>query len=321
MKIGIIARMDRTGLGYQTKALYDLLQPSKVLVVDSTTFNGNEQIHDWYEDPTVSDGFITDELAGEFMEGLNVVISCETFYNDNLCNLARYRGIKTILQPNAELNPYFNNFRLPKPDAFFLPSTYRQRETMHLQVKQYYCPPPITMEYTPIQRRREGNLEVLHIQGKKALADRNGTDYVRLMRIPGVNITIASQGELNVEDNKDLYDQKYDVMLMPRRYGGLCLPMREALAMNLPVLMPAIEPNELLPKHWLFGTKGRKFIPMKGGMIPVHSMDIESMKQRIIQFRDMSTDEYQEQLYLVKETHQQIQEDIRWHELIKEVVE
>jgi hypothetical protein len=35
-----------------------------------------------------------------------------------------------------------------------------------------------------------------------------------------------------------------DVLVIPRKYGGLCLPMQEALAHGIPVIMPDIEPND-----------------------------------------------------------------------------
>ena len=43
MKIGIIARSDNTGLGNQTKELVDMLNPSSILLIDSTPFNKNKQ--------------------------------------------------------------------------------------------------------------------------------------------------------------------------------------------------------------------------------------------------------------------------------------
>ena len=49
MRLGIIARADKTGLGNQTKELVDMLKPDKVLLIDSSHFNGNKQYPEWYE--------------------------------------------------------------------------------------------------------------------------------------------------------------------------------------------------------------------------------------------------------------------------------
>ena len=55
----------------------------------------------------------------------------------------------------------------------------------------------------------------------------------------------------NEKNQEDLY-AGFDALLMPRRYGGLCLPMNEALFSGLPVFMTNVEPNNtILPKEWL----------------------------------------------------------------------
>lgn len=151
-RIGLIARQDRTGLGYQTKALFDLLKPEKTLVVNSTPFNGNAQIPEWYHLPQdfskPQDRFVAytlgmnDDLAFDWLVyGLDVIITCEVPYHDKLYEMARKRGIKVILQPNAELNPHFQLPALDKPDYFFLPSTWYKDETLQLGVPTVVCPP------------------------------------------------------------------------------------------------------------------------------------------------------------------------------------
>ena len=140
-RCGLIARMDASGLAYQTKALHDLLKPSKTLVIDSTPFNGREQVGyaHWYThgDVRYSYGFIENSLLLEFIKDIDVVITCEVPYNDNLYRICKKRGIKTILQPNAELNPHILNRRLDLPDAFFLPSTWLEGETRSVGIPTY----------------------------------------------------------------------------------------------------------------------------------------------------------------------------------------
>ena len=48
MRLGIIARSDNTGLGYQTKQLTDMLNPSKVMLIDFSEHNNNKQHPEWY---------------------------------------------------------------------------------------------------------------------------------------------------------------------------------------------------------------------------------------------------------------------------------
>lgn len=293
-KLGLIARSDHTGLGYQTHALYKLLKPDEVLLIDSTPFNGNEQHPEWYMGASVSMGFPEDDTIRGFLEGIDVLLTCEVPYNDHLYAIAREMGVRTVLQPNAELNPHFINKGLDLPDYFFLPSTWYEDETRELGVPTYLCPPPI--DINPKEKKntkKQGELNVLHIKGKKAAFDRNGTEAVELLNIPGVNITIHDQKLNNVDKQEDIYKGNYDVVLMPRRYGGLCLPMYEALAHGLPVLMPNIPPNnEVLPESWLFSPNTSRQALTKR-KIRVYDFSPSEIEKKLIEFRDMTDEEYQ----------------------------
>jgi glycosyltransferase involved in cell wall biosynthesis len=55
----------------------------------------------------------------------------------------------------------------------------------------------------------------------------------------------------DASDQAELYT-RVDALILPRRYGGLCLPMNEALLSGLPVIMPDCSPNnDVLPERWL----------------------------------------------------------------------
>ena len=43
MRLGIIARSDNTGLGNQTMELVKMLNPDKILLINSQFFNNNKQ--------------------------------------------------------------------------------------------------------------------------------------------------------------------------------------------------------------------------------------------------------------------------------------
>ena len=58
-----------------------------------------------------------------------------------------------------------------------------------------------------------------------------------------------------IENYQDIYNGA-DVLILPRRYGGNCLPMNEALSVGMPVVMPNISPNnEFLESMWLTQAK------------------------------------------------------------------
>jgi glycosyltransferase involved in cell wall biosynthesis len=94
-----------------------------------------------------------------------------------------------------------------------------------------------------------------------------------------ITLRIDSGDVLNYWDN---YDQ--DVLIMPRRFGGLCLPVNEALGAGMPVIMPSISPNNLwLPSDWLVpATKTGSF--MARTRIDIHETDPRELAAKIDQF-------------------------------------
>lgn len=290
MKIGIIARSDKTGLGNQTRELVDMLKPHKILLIDSSHFNGNQQHPEWYQDYNVQvteSGFASYHEVGKFLEDIDVVISCEVFYNDRLASLANRRGIKTILQYNYEFFEYFVTDGMRLPNFLLAPSVWN----MDL-IQRYYgskskvvlLPPPTNQE-TFIEAKEinmsKTHKRILHVAGKRANSDRNGTDIVLEMlkySKADYELVVTVQGDLNPvysdhrltidnsnpEDRADLY-KGFDLLVLPRKYGGLCLPMNEALLSGIPTIMTNISPNDhVLPPEWLVEATWSKELGFKG---------------------------------------------------------
>lgn len=323
MRLGIICRSDYSGLAYQTLALTHLLKPSKILLIDSTPFNGREQHPDWYKNFTMTNGFATDEEVKEFIKDLDVVLTCEVPYNDNLYRLCREAGVKTILQPNAELNPHILDRTLDLPDVFFLPSPWLEAETRSIGVPTYIIKPPIIEPLNPHHiEKNKGELRVLHFGGRRAASDRNGTEIVKALKpIEGVTIDIHDQSTNEVQDQREIYERDYHVVLIPRRYGGLCLPMLEALSYGLPVIMPNISPNyDELPSEWLTQALRGKSIKTKHRIetFDATTTDIERM---LIKFRDMNELDYYEERTKAGMLHKAHQEQLAlWDKTIREVL-
>jgi hypothetical protein len=276
LNIGIVARSDNTGLGNQTKELVKMLNPKKILLINSYFFNRNKQNADWYKDYEciTTEGFASNEEVVKFLDGLDVVISCEIFYNPNFVTLAKRKKVKTILQYNYEFLDHLVNPSLPLPDVLLAPSLWNFEEVLNKfgdKTKVVHLPPPtdpkLFEEAKQINISRD-HRRVLHIGGKAAVKDRNGTNTVLDMlkhSIGEYQVVIKSQTELpvkfgfgrlkleinNVINNQDLYSG-FDALILPRRYAGLCLPMNEALMSGIPVFMTDISPNNnILPKEWL----------------------------------------------------------------------
>jgi hypothetical protein len=281
MKLGIIARSDNTGLGNQTMELVKMLNPDKILLINSQFFNNNKQHPEWYKGYNVIEtrkGMPKTSEIIEFLEGLDVIVSCETFYHLELVDRAKKQGTKTILQYNYEL---FGNLANPEwtlPDVLLAPSIWNLDVVVQKfgsKTKVMHLPPP-TDQFL-FNEAREINLSkdhkrILHIAGKKAAKDRNGTESILEMikySKEDYELVIKSQTPLNLickdprvkveignpDNRQDMYTG-FDAMVLPRRYAGLCLPMNEALMSALPVFMTDISPNNaILPDKWLAESK------------------------------------------------------------------
>ena len=312
MKLGIIARSDKTGLGNQTYELTKMLNPDKVLLINSFYFNKNEQFPELYSGYNVTEssrGFITDEETRNFLQGLDAVLSCETFYNRNFVNIAKQMGVKTLLQYNFEFLDHLRDPNLPVPDVFIAPSMWNFDVVLNSfgkKAKVVHLPPPTSLE--KFASARESNItdkphdKILHIAGKIADADRNGTNTVmemlkyskadyelvikvqnpqKLERPPGDSrLRIDSS---NPDNSADLY-VGFDAMVLPRRYAGLCLPMNEALLSGLPVFMTDISPNNfVLPKEWLIASNKVGKIKTRT-MLPVYAGDPAALAAMVDDF-------------------------------------
>lgn len=253
MKLGLIVRTDHTGLGYQSRALEKMLSPVKTLEV----VNG-EDIPSFAQ-------------YSAFLEGLDTMITCETPYTYEAWNWARLMGVKTYCQPNWELFDGLVQPNMPHPDQYLMPSYWMLDEMKTLFSNTIYLPPPtIELDFLPariINLKRTGKRRFVHIIGHNAVYDRNGWAAI-MDALPKVKsdfeLVVYSQQDMtgysdprikyhvfDVEDQIELYTD-FDALILPRRYGGLCLPMNEALLSGLPVIMTDIEPNkQILPHNWL----------------------------------------------------------------------
>lgn len=278
MRIGLIARADNTGLGNQTYEFYRHMKPHKTMVVDISHLNGNINHFDRYPDGQVIQGFPKSHNIDEFLQDLDVVFVAESPYNYYLYQRARELGVKTAVQYNYEFFDWYSHPNLPTPDMLIAPSRWHYDKVEEFckerDIKHVYLHCPVNREALPFVEKRQAR-KLLHVAGKPAAWDRNGTESV-LDAMEFINedvevyITVQSpkymedwikrgkgSPKLHFLDTSTLadYTQLYkdmDVMLLPRRYGGNCLPLNEALSTGMPVIMPDVSPNNmLLPPMWL----------------------------------------------------------------------
>mgnify|MGYP003637888272 CR=1 FL=1 len=324
MRLGIIARCDNSGLGNQTLELVKMLNPDKVLVVDFSSYSkGLEQFPERYSDwnHKVVVGAPNNNDVFEFIDGLDAVLSCEWFYNKHFVNICIKKKVKTMLQYNYEFLEYLNNPNILLPDALIAPTTWNIEEVDERFGKRSiveFIPPPTDdklFEHNRSVNSKNTN-KLLHVAGKAAAHDRNGTNSVLQMlkySKQEYELVIKSQTKLNLRyrdervieqfgdelSHSDLYSG-FDGMILPRRYAGLCLPMNEALMSGLPVFMTDISPNrDMLPKGWLAQSSITHNFMTKA-MIDVHAADPRRMAAVVDgYFSSKHKSEYKEEAFRI----------------------
>lgn len=315
MRIGIIARSDNTGLGNQTMELVNMLNPSKILLIDSSHFNGNKQYPERYAGHNITvtkKGMASKEEAYEFLDGLDVVISCEIFYHNSFITMARKRKVKTILQYNYEFLDYLSNPDLELPDILLAPSLWNFEDVFRKfgdQAQVLHLPPPTNANsFANVKNinTSKTHKKILHIGGKAAVKDRNGTNtVVEMLKYSKADyeLVIKSQTPLDIKcddprltidtsnpDTRESLYEGYDAMVLPRRYAGLCLPMNEALLASLPVFMTNISPNnEVLPEEWLVDSIKVDSL-MTRTMLDVYEADARMLAKLIDDYYDGDVD-------------------------------
>lgn len=287
MNLGLIVFANNSGLGNQTRRLAYMLQPNRVLAIDSTPFSKNKKQHfDWYSmfAGYKVNGVPTNHEINVFLNGLTHVFLCETPLNNELLAMCKNRGIKVFIQSNYEFCDHLNNKGLVLPYKFLMPSFWHVDTMQELfgKDKVIYLPPPLDPnEFTNIRdinlARKNNAPRFLHIVGTLAAEDRNGTlDLLEALQHTNADfeLVIHSQHELPSEyiinDKRVTYRQRdfedvaemyrdFDALVLPRRYGGLSLTTNEGLSSGLPVIMSDISPNNrLLKKSWLFNSTLKK---------------------------------------------------------------
>jgi hypothetical protein len=319
MRLGIIARSDNTGLGNQTKELVDMLKPARVMLINSQPFNKNKQHPEWYDgyDCHYIRGFPKTHDIQSFLKNIDGVLTCETFYGSTFIPMAKKRGIKTFLQYNYEFLDYLQNPTLELPDVLLAPSLWGFEAVMEAfgsKSRVFHLPPPSTPDLfskARIENVKKDHKRLLHVAGKAAHMDRNGTNtIIEMLKYSKADyeIVIKSQSPLDIntkdsrlsidtsnpENREDLYFG-FDAMVLPRRYAGLCLPMNEALLSGLPVFMTDISPNNsILSEEWL--VKSEKINEFKARtMIDVYEANPELLANLIDNYVNDLNKIYQKQ--------------------------
>lgn len=303
MRLGVIARSESRGLGHQTHQVVANLHPAKVLHVVPRRQRWPLHPH-WYADENVTeiewDGSpeLEERIVQEWLDDLDAVYTAETFYDWRIVRWCHERSMAAVCHANPEmLSP---EQRLTRKVTWWTATPWLAGRTEFTAsvIGARVVPMPNPMpapEARPVGER----VKFLHVAGHAAISDRNGTRCLSrgapYLRTPMELEVVGQDGELpqffaqdqvtvkvnanGVDDFANLY-RNADVLVMARRFGGLCLPVIEALGSGMAVLMPDVSPNEIWPgpRVPVDGMRDTTFI---GGRIPLADISWETLGNTI----------------------------------------
>jgi glycosyltransferase involved in cell wall biosynthesis len=271
VRLGIIARSEDRGLGLQTWEACLHLNPERVLLVEPqpARWQRHRERYEQFETTRVKwDGRILDEgTCRRWLDGLDVVYTAETPYDERLPRWAAEHRCGVAVHANPEM--LADKSAANQYVTWWAPTRWRLG---HLPFGTRVVPMPVAADR--FQPRNPANSDkpvtFVHSAGHEAVNDRNGTRLfaaavrdleidcrVRVFGQDGQLPKIRLRPGLPYQIDVDVtpggvanYWEQYeggDVLVMPRRYGGLCLPVQEALAAGLAVVMTDVEPNSMWP--------------------------------------------------------------------------
>jgi glycosyltransferase involved in cell wall biosynthesis len=276
------------------------VEPDRTMIIEMGELARGFPIHDERYPGAMRmpfDGHVVgDETAvRDWLKGLDVLYSAETFYDWRIIEWAAEAGCATVLHVMPEFYRHGLDPSLPKPDRFWTPTSWRLED---LDPATIVVPVPVALDRFEPKHRTEA-VTFLHIAGHRAAADRAGTTTIlrALRRVSSrVRIIMITQDEnlpqtslrRNVTLERrvrskceywELYDG--DVLLSPRRYGGLSLVHNEAAAAGMALLLSNVSPN---PTTWpgrYVNTTSAGEIRTPSGVLPVSGVDPEALAVEI----------------------------------------
>ena len=274
----MIVRADTTGLGNQTWEIWRHLEPKVTVAVDFSRLSNHMPQRRWMYpgERTIwttwkGVGFNFDnEKAIRMLKTCDLIFSVETFYDLRIPKLR----VPAVLYVNPEL---FRGYGSP---SYWAPTDWLVDK---LPEGTRVVPFPVATD----RPYRKGT-GFLHVAGRTH--DRNGTRAaatachqlgVRLNTTHQISLP-SMQGSRHVGDVGDYWDlyQHGDCLIMPRRYGGMSLPVQEALAAGLTVIMTDIAPNRRWPVKLVPGRHSTTRT-VAGFSIPTCDVDIDKLRTAI----------------------------------------
>ena len=295
MALGMVVRDDNGGLGNLTYDVWRQLRPDVTVVVQVRPCRGEPHParfeEAWTKTVTMPNP-MTKRDWRKVAELADVWWTAETWYSPDAESVIAEAGGKSVLYAMPEL------FGGSDADVIWNPTGYMQAK-MPDRCRVVPMPCTVPDRWDPRVRVRR----LLHLSGG-AQYDRNGTalllEALRRVREP-CEVLLHQPDTLHwvsprdlrgmpdhvevkvtrdyVEGMSSLYRWS-DLLVLPRRYAGLCLPAFEAFGHGLPVMMPNTAPQDdwpIVPVDAVAERPAR----MKGGKVPMVSVDPVVLARRL----------------------------------------
>lgn len=291
MRVGVIARAENRGLGHLTWEAARALEPDRVLVVTVGARDRGFETHvERFPGATFvewrANGLLPAAPVRAWLDGLDVVYAAETPYDPRLPAWCETAGVRLVLHVMPE---FFRDEWADESCELWNPTDWRH-ELLPARARVVPVPVPLDRWPTPAPLC-DGPARFVHVAGNRAAGDRNGSILVTralgLVQTP-VHLRIFTQGASfpavrtprhvqlevvrgGVDDYWRLYDDA-DVLVMPRRYGGLSLPVNEAAGAGLAVVLSDVVPNRSWPATFV-PARPRSQIRAPGGSVQSYEAD------------------------------------------------
>ena len=313
LSFAMVGRCDGGGLAAISREVHRALHPTRTLILDLEEHGRGEC---WPDDYTHGDVYrvpskgAIPERAIEWLvtPGVDTLLSFETWYEPDLPLIAHRQGIRTVIYAMPELAAWRHPAR-----QTFVPTSWRLDRLPNAIV----LPMPIARDRLPFVLRKNV-AHIYHVAGA-AFHDRNGTNllfdalpYVTsdvrvtikadstrtLPPLPVCKLDITVDDEHHVDYWKQ-YPTDADLLVLPRRYGGLSLVANECASLGIPALMLATDPYA--QERWVSSvpSTGSRNQSMKGAPkdgIPVFSADPRTLAN-VIDYLARHPDVHQEASY------------------------
>src|SRR3990167_2394581 len=262
VRIALIARADNSGLGTLSREFARHLKPAKILIVQNGVYQiFPERYSDFPNRIIPANKTMSQEDKDWLLDGVDVLLTLETFYDWGIIKDCRRKGVKTALYTMFEMT----RKELPlHPDLFICPS--KLDVEYFKEYNHVLLPPPVATDRL-IWKKREKAETFIHVASHGGINLRKGTiDLLDAMKFVKSDIKMIiytwrdfTCDDPRVEIRKVEFKNYWQLwrggggLLYSQGANGIALPVIEAMSCGMAVLTTDAFPfNEYFPKELLF---------------------------------------------------------------------